>query len=1021
MKKWIKIFVTIFLVIFLVETVYAWDFDNTIGYSNDDLKVTFTNAFGIGEELGNVTLTSHNTVNEIRKVMPGRNRVVMFYEFEGWDLYESDLGSVEFTDLNSGKTIDKNYYFAEAIYETVMSPRYTQVCNDLTHINGTKYKECHTEISEYVEEDKLIEWKRLNSKDIPKEKTTIGLAVDVLPNEKIDGIWTIAGKKLDKHAGWTSSLNDNLRVYYPFNETSGTNAEDVSGNNENGTLIDFDSGSEWQTGLIGNAINMTTDASYAYVNMSLNFYNITEDYTWSFWLWEVNTGYHIYVDTRQDMALFLDQHTTNLSFYDGAHKDQPYSITPGLWQHIVYVYDEATTNITIYVNGSRVSEDTSVDTSVNLASQNAIGGDSDNEGLLIDELGIWNRTLTSSEISDLYNDGSGITYGAFSSPIITLNNPSDNLETWNHTITFNCSSKAPSGGDPPINLSLLINDAYNTTITNATPNINLSLQSNIPVGIGSHNWSCISSSQVGETTSSTRFFNITEFIENLVSYNATSYPGTTEGITINLTYDSSVFTTIEGTLWYNLTSYTGTDSGSINEAFITREITTPAIESDSNVSFHWEILLTNTSGTFSFNATPYNQTIKNFNLSICGSGGGSVSFINFTFKDEETDTDMSANVDSSTWTYWTDDASINNTYTFANISITNPSYGFCFDPPDRTINIDLNFKYSNTSYPQRTFVMNSESLTNLTTNQTLYLLDSSAGSYVTFQVLSQAEQPISEVYSTAERQIDGNWESVGFGNTGDDGGITFWVNPDYSHRFTFTKTGYTEETTIITPTQSTYTIYLGGGGAQNISDYSRGISYKVTPTDYTLINDTTYTFGFNLTSSYWNLDYFGFALRNGSGTAIASNSSSSGTGGNVSLQVDTGANETILMEFYWVTNDTSTNFTKIWYILDDSSTGWSIKNFFDDLKSYTDDEIFGLNEFSRTLLIFLFIFISVGLISYYSGVYSPAAILTMIFLMVALFDFGLGIIPNPVGAVTHFPTIFIALITIGVWIMEWRR
>ena len=53
--------------------------------------------------------------------------------------------------------------------------------------------------------------------------------------------------------------------------------------------------------------------------------------------------------------------------------------------------------------------------------------------------------------------------------------------------------------------------------------------------------------------------------------------------------------------------------------------------------------------------------------------------------------------------------------------------------------------------------------------------------------------------------------------------------------------------------------------------------------------------------------------------------------------------------------------------------------------------------------------------------YSPAAIMTMVFVLVAFFDFGLGIMPNPVNAINHFPTFLIALLAIGVWINEWRR
>jgi hypothetical protein len=41
--------------------------------------------------------------------------------------------------------------------------------------------------------------------------------------------------------------------------------------------------------------------------------------------------------------------------------------------------------------------------------------------------------------------------------------------------------------------------------------------------------------------------------------------------------------------------------------------------------------------------------------------------------------------------------------------------------------------------------------------------------------------------------------------------------------------------------------------------------------------------------------------------------------------------------------------------------------------------------------------------------------------MVGFLDVGVGIVPNPVGAVTHFPTIFVFILTIGVMMKEGAR
>lgn len=98
------------------------------------------------------------------------------------------------------------------------------------------------------------------------------------------------------------------------------------------------------------------------------------------------------------------------------------TITTGAWEHWVVTIDfsQGASGIKIYKNGSILS-----DTDVNNG-----GGDTSTAGTdrftigcanadttpvggvdgLIDEVGVWNKILSSGEVSDLYNSGSGIPY-----------------------------------------------------------------------------------------------------------------------------------------------------------------------------------------------------------------------------------------------------------------------------------------------------------------------------------------------------------------------------------------------------------------------------------------------------------------------------------------------------------------------------------------------------------------------------------------------------------------------------------
>jgi hypothetical protein len=218
----IKLLVGILLCLFLVQFASAelFTFDNYINYSKGDMKIDIINTFGLGTNYGSLELKSHKTPTEVLGVMPGENRAVMYYEFTNWkDVYTNGLGEVTFKDVKTGKIIDKDYYFAKQVLEPYEVNDYKEVCKKNT-INKTGGEICNNVLSGTHTEYKT-KWEKLNNKDIPKEKITIALITDVGNNDYVDGVWTIAGKKIDKHASWTATLNTNLISYWNFN-TDGT-------------------------------------------------------------------------------------------------------------------------------------------------------------------------------------------------------------------------------------------------------------------------------------------------------------------------------------------------------------------------------------------------------------------------------------------------------------------------------------------------------------------------------------------------------------------------------------------------------------------------------------------------------------------------------------------------------------------------------------------------------------------------------------------------------------------------------
>lgn len=364
-------------------------------------------------------------------------------------------------------------------------------------------------------------------------------------------------------------------------------------------------------------------------------------------------------------------------------------------------------------------------------------------------------------------------------------------------------------------------------------------------------------------------FDNTGITENGQTYNPTTYEYAIEPFTLNISYDSSYWQYIVGTLVYNGTSYTSTRTGTPTNAIFSTSISIPQSSGSVNKSFYWSVALTNSTSTIYYNTSVHNQTVTNISLSICGAAPYDVVYENFTFKDEATGDSLNASTDLATWGYAVGTSTTYKSYIFTN-STLNPSYAYCFYPSDQSMSHTVTYQYSSTGYPQRHYYQ-SGTLTNLTSNKVLYLLASGSGIYSSFQIINQAGAPISGAVVQASRQIGGVSTLVEQGTTDSSGLVTFWLNPNYDHSLTVTKTGYATQTLTIRPTQSIYTIVMGGGAVSNgtYSEPIQGIKYTKTPASGILVPGS-YDFTFNITASKANMISCKLELVNSSGSIVDS-------------------------------------------------------------------------------------------------------------------------------------------------------
>jgi hypothetical protein len=124
------------------------------------------------------------------------------------------------------------------------------------------------------------------------------------------------------------------------------------------------------------------------------------------------------------------------------------------------------------------------------------------------------------------------------------------------------------------------------------------------------------------------------------------------------------------------------------------------------------------------------------------------------------------------------------------------------------------------------------------------------------------------------------WVVIGQSSTDGSGSVTFWLNPDYDHKFTFEVSTCTYQQTTIRPTQSQYTQQIACGSAtEEIVTQVDGIKYARSPAEG-IIQIGVNNFTYQVVSSKANIINASFYLINSSsGIVLNSTSSSCNPGG----------------------------------------------------------------------------------------------------------------------------------------------
>jgi len=229
------------------------------------------------------------------------------------------------------------------------------------------------------------------------------IAISLIDGQK-DGL--IQDIFINKIGSISTLLTKGIAAYFPFDEASGTAAYDRSGNGNDGTLTN---GPTWTSGKVGGALSFDgVDDRVEIPNLINNKSQLTVSAWFKYtnsgtWRWIFGTGPGgVYIGAAVTAGgNTIRYHNPCYTSGNGSH-----TLSPNTWYHLFYVYNANAGFQKGYINGE---QDYTFNCSAVLSTSatNAIGAGfwNNNEYFqgLIDDVRIYNRALSESEIQAIYN------------------------------------------------------------------------------------------------------------------------------------------------------------------------------------------------------------------------------------------------------------------------------------------------------------------------------------------------------------------------------------------------------------------------------------------------------------------------------------------------------------------------------------------------------------------------------------------------------------------------------------------
>lgn len=525
-------------------------------------------------------------------------------------------------------------------------------------------------------------------------------------------------------------LGDNLVSYYTLDETSGIVIDQLGIND--GTNNGSTPGVE---GIIETAYSF--DGTNDYIDLNNDIIPASNNFSISVWANSSSTGIQTilsqYAGEPGRMGInFYHPVASGVMFsISGAKILDGSNLSDGEFHMITITRNN--NNFTLYEDGSPIDTADSSD-SIYTGRNTWIGALASGSEIMngsIDELGIWNKSLNSTEIEELYNGGDGALIFNRKGITIDLDFPPEGVLISDVGLNFT-ANYTPIGYNLT-NATYYIwkkdgstYDEFNvSTTTDFVDNVTTQFIDSFT--LGKYKWNVLSCGNnltgalcVWAPLNYT--FEVGASIDG-ESYSNSTFETTSEAFDINISLLSGVIL-YEAILNYNGTEYIGTITDLGGESYsISRTIDIPTVGADSIATFYWTFKYDD-GGTTAQNSTIHNQTILDLPTititdGVCNAGFFSSVFYNFSNSEN-----LSAINVSIAYNFKFGIGDLNE-YVVNGILTNKASFRICINSSIDEYKLGYGeIEYGSTDYIDRRYYMYEEqSLSNSTqSNHTLYLL-----------------------------------------------------------------------------------------------------------------------------------------------------------------------------------------------------------------------------------------------------------------------------------------------------------